>query len=142
MVARCLLVPSFALMLAAFVGCNQDPGGLGEGAQDIIPSATTNLFDQSEVCSLILKRHEVVRPVDMKDGAIRWNCADVPGVTSIDLAKCQAKRQALQDLLSKDAPQDQIDAATLEVRRECQGFGQEYCEYHAVANGKVITKVD
>jgi hypothetical protein len=124
------------------VGCNSGPAAPSNGAeQDIIPVAKENLFDQAEVCSLILKRHEVVRSVDMKDGSIRWNCADVPGVTSIDIAKCQAKRKAVQDLNAKGASQEEITNATMDARRECQGFGQEYCEYTAVANGKPITKL-
>jgi hypothetical protein len=138
---RASIVVGASLFFVA-IGCKSSSTESASGAdQYLIPATTDNLFDQAGVCSLILKRHDPVRALDMKDGAIRWNCADVPGVTSIDLAKCQAKKKAIQDLTAQKASPDAIAQATQEARLECQGFGQEYCEYGAVAKGKAITKL-
>jgi hypothetical protein len=147
LLARCALLAIAAVPVV--IGCSSSQGGDTGDEQDVIPQTTNNLFDQSEVCSLILKRHAGVRDVDLRDGDIRWNCADVPGVTSLDLAKCQASKKALSDFKSSlsgkkptQADKDKIASLADDANRQCQGYGQEYCEYHAVANGSSITKLD
>src|SRR5688572_27426455 len=70
----------------------------------IVPSDAATLFDGAAVCDQTLKRHVSVREGDLKDGLVRWACADVKGVEGSDR-------------------------------------GQEYCEYHAVHQGKRVTAV-
>jgi hypothetical protein len=146
LLARCAVLAIAAIPVV--IGCSSSRGGDTGDEQDVIPQDTNNLFDQSEVCSLILKRHAGVKDVDLRDGDIRWNCADVPGVTSVDLAKCDAARKAVKDFKASlsgkkptDADKEKLDGLVDDQRRQCQGFGQEYCEYHAVANGKTVTSL-
>src|SRR5436190_353260 len=79
----------------AVAGCSSSDAGSAGDEQDVIPVAASNLFDQAQACSLILKRHEGIRETTLKDGTIRWNCADVPGVTSVNLQKCTDKTKVL-----------------------------------------------
>jgi hypothetical protein len=74
---------SFLLAAPLAVGCGTADDGTGD-EQDVVPSAAQTFYEQAGVCDAILKRHATVRATDLKDGTIRWNCGDVPGVTSQD----------------------------------------------------------
>ena len=84
-------------------GCSSSGDGADSYEQNLVPDAAKTLFDQAGMCDAIFKRHAAIRDTDLKDGLIRWECGDVPGVTSPDL-------------------------------------GQEYCEYHAISEGKIAAK--
>lgn len=81
------------LCLSPFAsGCSAEEAPDGASAEvgdedEVVPADATTLWDQSNVCSLVLKRHEVIRSSDYKDGVARWNCADVPGVGGGDLGQ-------------------------------------------------------
>lgn len=74
---------SILLALPLAIGCGAADDGTGD-EQDVVPSAKQTYFEQAGVCDAILKRHATVRAIDLKDGTIRWNCGDVPGVTDND----------------------------------------------------------
>ena len=128
------------VFLSVMQGCggSDEPAAVTDDEDDAIPAAAKTLYDQAPVCSEILKRHEVVRSIDLKDGNIRWNCADVPGVTSLDGQAC---RTAQDDLRKKEKAGTAKQADYDKVNNTCQGFGQEYCEYAAVSGGKVVNKL-
>jgi hypothetical protein len=128
------------------VGCSVASGSV-ESEQDLVPDGVGhvctedgcfhNYFEQAPVCSEVIARHRISRRPDLKEGTIRWACADVPGVTAIDPAKCA---QGPVECITSNDPA--LPAVCQHFGPDCEGFGQEYCEFHAIANGKVITKVD
>lgn len=133
------LVAAFAL-IGLFPACSSSDESTAVTAdeEDAIPANAKTLWDQSPVCAEILKRHEGVRSIDLKDGNIRWNCADVPGVTSLDGQAC---RSAQDDLRKKEKAGTAKQADYDKVNNTCQGFGQEYCEYTATSGGKPVKKL-
>src|SRR5262245_10191586 len=70
------------------IGCGASSSDGEATEQDLVPESPGVAFEKAPVCAGTLKRHELVRAMDLKDGSIRWNCADVPGVTTVDAAKC------------------------------------------------------
>jgi hypothetical protein len=115
-------VAAFAsLGFSLAVGCSGAGNATTGDDQNATPAAKSNLFDQADVCTKVLKANGLARDTDSHDGNIRWSCADVPGVNAF-----------------KRLPNGQIDKTKLADPRD--GFGQEYCEYNAVAKGKIVIK--
>lgn len=133
-----LLACTTAVFALQGCGGSDDSSAVTGDEEDAIPAAAKTLWDQSPVCSEILKRHQIVRSIDLKDGNIRWNCADVPGVTSLDGQAC---RTAQDDLRKKEKAGTAKQADYDKVNNTCQGFGQEYCEYAAISSGKMVKKL-
>lgn len=82
---------SFCLSPLA-AGCAADDAAETPAAEtgdedEVVPADAKTLWDQATVCSDVLKRHERIRATDYKDGVVRWNCGDVPGVTEGDLGQ-------------------------------------------------------
>jgi hypothetical protein len=92
----------FALLALPFVGvvgiagcASADDDGVAGAGQDLVPAAATSLFDQANVCDQLLARHDGVRDADLKAGILRWDCADVRGVTSPDRGQEYCEYQAV-----------------------------------------------
>src|SRR5690242_3992005 len=75
---------SALLVIGLSAGCStaQDDGEAG--TENLTPAPATTLFDQANVCDQLLSRHDGVRDADLKAGILRWDCADVRGVTNPD----------------------------------------------------------
>jgi hypothetical protein len=63
--------------------------------QNVVPAAATTLFDQANTCDQLLARHDGVRDADLKAGILRWDCADVRGVTNPDRGQEYCEYQAV-----------------------------------------------
>jgi hypothetical protein len=84
------------LFVLLAIGCSsaaQDPS-TGDD-QNVVPAAATTLFDQANVCDQLLARHDGVRDADLKAGILRWDCADVRGVTNPDRGQEYCEYQAV-----------------------------------------------
>src|SRR4051794_17131818 len=84
------LLSSLFIGAVAVAGCSSaasDGGGDTGDEQDVVPASAKTLFDQAGVCDNVFKRHAAIRDSDMRDGLLRWECGDVPGVTGPDLGQ-------------------------------------------------------
>lgn len=97
-----VILGSFGLALflgTAATGCSEE--GTSE-EQNITPDGAESPYALAGMCDQNIQRHSAVRPQELADGVVRWQCGDRPGVDGAD------------------------------------DRGQEYCEYHAVSNGKFV----
>jgi hypothetical protein len=120
------------------IGCSASADDVGEeeGAATPTTKATeaVSAFEQAAVCDALFRDRSAFRDIDLAEGVLRWKCGDVPGVS---ISKCEddleALRQAEED--AKSNVNKKRDAALAKCG---DGFGQEYCEYNAVANGHIV----
>ena len=74
--------------MLAIAGCAASGSGADTGdEQDVVPQEAKTFFDQAGVCDAVFQRHAAIRESDMRDGLLRWECGDVPGVTGTDLGQ-------------------------------------------------------
>jgi hypothetical protein len=102
----------------ATAGCSTEEPTLEEAEGNLTPQNPASVFDQAETCNAIFEDKKAFREPDLKDGLLRWKCGDVKGVT-----------------INRDA------SGKLFVNpesRKISDLGQEYCEYHAVVDGKIV----
>jgi hypothetical protein len=127
-----------AALLAA-VGCSAAPDD-GSGEDDLVTGASTPanndiVFEQVKTCDNLFKDRAAFRDVDLQEGVLRWKCGDVDGVT---ISKCE-------DNLALLAEEEKKGSVTEERRNtlsQCgNGYGQEYCEYNAIAKGNIVNGV-
>ena len=84
------------LAVVGITGCaSADDDGTAGAGQDLTPAPAVTLFDQANVCDQLLARHDGVRDADLKAGILRWDCADVRGVTSPDRGQEYCEYQAV-----------------------------------------------
>ena len=95
MMTRIEIVSALTVVAVVLSGCGSAPADVGLDEAKSVPATPRNLYDQATTCARILKRHEVVRSVGLKDGSIRWNCGDVPGVTETDRGQEYCEYHAL-----------------------------------------------
>jgi len=76
-IQRACLVALIWPALAVLGACEE---AATEEAADI--TEARNPFDLAGVCAKTLGRHVSVRDTDLSEGTVRWNCADVPGITT------------------------------------------------------------
>ncbi|HSO33697.1 MAG TPA: hypothetical protein VLT33_14285, partial [Labilithrix sp.] len=126
--------------LLAGVGCSAAPEEEGTGDDDVVTGASTPpqnsiVFEQVKTCDNLFKDRAAFRDVDLQEGVLRWKCGDVDGVS---ISKCE-------DDLALLAAEEAKGSVTTERRQalsQCgNGYGQEYCEYNAVAKGNVVNGV-
>ena len=124
--------------LLAGVGCSAaaDDGAGGDTALGAAtPTTNSVVWHQVKVCDNLLKDKSSVREADLQEGVLRWKCGDVDEVS---ISKCE-------DNLALLAAEEAKGSVTTERRAalgECaSGYGQEYCEYNAVAKGNIVNGV-
>jgi hypothetical protein len=103
----------------ASVGCSSSSGddtGVDEG--HLTPDNPATVFDQAETCNVLFEDKKAFRDPDLADGLLRWKCGDVKGVT--------INRDKTGKLVVNP------DSGKI------SDLGQEYCEYHAIANGQIV----
>ena len=129
-----------AAALLAGVGCSaaQDDSA---GADDSVTGAATPaqnslVFEQVKTCDNLFKDRAAFRDVDLQEGVLRWKCGDVDGVT---MSKCE---DDLALLAAEEAKGGNVSQQRTNLLGQCgNGYGQEYCEYNAVANGGVVNGI-
>jgi hypothetical protein len=104
-------------LLSAGCSSASDPSIDGQEG-NLTPDNAATVFDQATVCNEHLEDRKAFRDADIKDGVLRWKCGDVKGVT--------INRDKAGTLVENPATGNVSD------------LGQEYCEYHAVADGKIV----
>jgi hypothetical protein len=72
---------SFAMAGLAFLspGCEEDSVETGD-EQNVVPEGATTPWELAGLCSENIQRHIAVRPQELADGVVRWQCGDRPGV--------------------------------------------------------------
>ena len=124
--------------LLAGVGCSATPEETNE--DDVVTGASTPtqnsvVFEQVKTCDNLFKDRAAFRDVDLQEGVLRWKCGDVDGVT---ISKCENNLA----LLAAEEKKGNVTEQRRQVLGECgNGYGQEYCEYNAVAKGNVVNGV-
>jgi hypothetical protein len=123
--------------LLAGVGCSaaatEDDSEEGAGAST--PASTDIVFEQVKTCDNLFKDRAAFRDVDLQEGVLRWKCGDVDGVT---ISKCEDDLA----LLAAEEAKGNVDQQRRETLSACgNGYGQEYCEYNAVAKGNIVNGV-
>src|SRR4051794_5438337 len=135
--ASVLGLVTVALLVGA--GCSSatedgsDDSDVATGAAT--PSQVTNVFEQVKTCDNLFKDRAAFRDVDLQEGVLRWKCGDVDGVT---ISKCEDNL----DLLAAEEAKGSVTDERRKALSECgNGYGQEYCEYNAVAKGGIVNSV-
>jgi hypothetical protein len=128
--------------LLAGVGCSSAPDEDGADEDDVVtgastPNQVTNIFQQVKTCDNLFKDRAAFRDADLQEGVLRWKCGDVDGVS---ISKCE------DDLALLAAEETKRKTDVTEGRRQAlsacgNGYGQEYCEYNAVAKGNIVNAV-
>jgi hypothetical protein len=90
-----LTLPLLAIVGIAGCSSSEEDGPAVGAGQDLVPAAESTLFDQANICDQLLARHDGVRDADLKAGILRWDCADVRGVTSPDRGQEYCEYQAV-----------------------------------------------
>jgi hypothetical protein len=122
------------------VGCSAAPDD-GSDDSDVAtgaatPDQVTNVFEQVKVCDNLFKDRAAFRDVDLQEGVLRWKCGDVDRVT---ISKCE---DDLAALAAAEKKKKDVTEARRDVLNSCgDGYGQEYCEYNAIAKGNVVNSI-
>lgn len=74
-----LLVPATLVSLIV-VGCASEDDSGGENEANITPAAAANIWQLAELCDGNIARHKAVKPQEVRDGVVRWQCGDREGV--------------------------------------------------------------
>lgn len=120
------------------LGCSSEAGddvGDTEGAAtpDNKSTAPISSFEQAQTCDLLMKSRAGFRDADLAEGMLRWQCGDVPDVTT---SKCE---ENLELLRQAEAEGKNVQMKRDQALRFCgDGLGQEYCEYNAIAKGQIV----
>lgn len=119
------------------LGCSTE--GSGEDADAVENAATPanvdDVFEQVKICDNLFKDRAAFRDVDLAQGVLRWKCGDVDKVT---ISGCEDDL----DKIAARERQTNVDADRASKLSECgDGYGQEYCEYNALAQGNVVNTV-
>ncbi len=120
------------------IGCSaaaDDPGS-EEAAATPSTKATeaVSAFEQAAVCDALFRDRAGFRDIDLAEGVLRWKCGDVPGVS---ISKCEDNLELLRQ--AEDEANTNVSKKRDAALAKCgDGFGQEYCEYNAVANGEIV----
>ncbi len=99
MISRHVLVTTFAALAVTLlgVGCGAQSEDVSSSESMARPADPSTPYLLAQSCGRLYKRHESVRAVDIRQGVIRWSCADVPGVTDPDLGQEYCEYQAVQN---------------------------------------------
>lgn len=75
----------FSVLGLAFAapGCEGDSAETGD-EQDVVPESSQTPFDLAGLCHDNIQRHITVRPQELAEGIVRWQCGDRPGVDGVD----------------------------------------------------------
>ncbi|MBK6519313.1 MAG: hypothetical protein IPM79_31925 [Polyangiaceae bacterium] len=81
-----------SLGVLLFTACGLVVLGPGCGAetdtaideQDVVPDGAQTPWDLAGLCTENIQRHITVRPQELSDGVVRWQCGDRPGVDGVD----------------------------------------------------------
>jgi hypothetical protein len=121
---------------SSIVGCASEPTDDADGAAAAVtPKQAENTFEQVKVCDNLFKDRAAFRDVDLQQGVLRWKCGDVDAVT---ISACEDDLGAI----ARREESANTDGAREASLVECSdGYGQEYCESNAVANGSVVNSV-
>jgi hypothetical protein len=126
--------------LLSSVGCSAAPDEDETEEDDVVtgastPSQNSIVFEQVKVCDNLFKDRAAFRDADLEEGVLRWKCGDVDGVS---ISKCESNLA----LLAAEEKKGSVTEARREALSECgNGYGQEYCEYNAVAKGNIVNAV-
>ncbi len=73
-------VMTFSLLAMALVapGCEEDAETGDE--QNVVPEGAQTEYDLAKLCDENITRHAAVRPQELAEGIVRWQCGDRPGV--------------------------------------------------------------
>ncbi|NUP10413.1 MAG: hypothetical protein HOW73_30555 [Polyangiaceae bacterium] len=72
---------AFGSLAVIAPGCE---GPESSDEQDVVPDNAQTPFDLAGLCSENIQRHITVRPQELSDGVVRWQCGDRPGVDGKD----------------------------------------------------------
>lgn len=67
------------MLVAVAPGCDSEPEQT-EDEQNIVPSNAQSPWELAGLCHENIQRHITVRPQELSDGVVRWQCGDRPGV--------------------------------------------------------------
>ncbi len=70
---------SLAALAVMGPGCEGDSVETGD-EQNVVPDGAQTPFDLAALCQENIQRHITVRPQELSDGVVRWQCGDRPGV--------------------------------------------------------------
>jgi len=75
----------FSMFAVALMGpgCESDETETGD-EQNVVPTGSDTPFELAGLCQENIQRHITVRPQELTDGVVRWQCGDRPGVDGID----------------------------------------------------------
>src|SRR5262245_37614929 len=145
--------------LLAATGCSSSGGNLDVAEGHLTPDDVQSLDEQRQLCSLRVKENGASRRTDLDVGVVRWKCGDVQGVNNsppnpkgkADGTACTSPGlQADPHDFAKLSKAEQVKQGAAMCRSLICGddgkcapvsdLGQEYCEFHAVQEGKVVDK--
>ena len=128
-----------AVGLALLAGCSSQ-GEEDVSEDDVVTGASTprqaeSIFEQVKTCDNLFKDRAAFRDPDLQEGVLRWKCGDVDAVT---ISRCEDNL----DLLAQQEARGSVDEGRRTTLTQCgDGYGQEYCEYNAVAKGNIVNSV-
>jgi hypothetical protein len=129
-------VVGILVTVAIAAGCAATEEELEDQEGAATQGQTTDVFEQARICASRFGVLSSSRDSDLQNGVVRWQCGDVPSVTMSECAN-DPKRIAENER-----------ACAVEVDRDValgdcgDGFGQEFCEYNAVSEGRVVNTAE